>query len=61
MYAYILKLYKFQTLFNRLELGGRPDNISSYEVADLYLFGCNVSNESSWDSIVSIMTRLWAV
>jgi hypothetical protein len=61
MYAYILKLHKFQTLFNRLELGGRSDNISSYEVADLYLFGCNVSIERSWDGIGSIVTRLWAV
>jgi len=27
----------------------------------VYLFGCNVSIESCLDSIVSIMTRLWAV
>jgi len=61
MYAYILELQKFQTLFHRFELGGRSDNISSYEVADLYLFGCNVSIERSWENIVSIMTRLWAM
>jgi hypothetical protein len=53
MYAYILELYKFQTLFHRFELGGISDNISSYKVADLYLFGCDVSIERSWDSVVS--------
>jgi hypothetical protein len=61
MYAYILELCKFQTCFFNFELGGRSDKISPYEGADLYLFGCNVSIEKSWVSIVSIMTRLWAM
>jgi len=60
MYAYILELYKFQTRFPNFELGDRSDKISSYEVADLYIFGCNVSIEKSCVSIVSIMKRLWA-